>query len=1609
MSSCGGNSNALMGALFSGASAAGGGAAGGGAAGGGAAGAGAAGAGTAQGGATELGNSNALMGAFLSGPGAAGVGGVERPEGMAGGDGEGGQEGERRSMRDVGDRQGSKEGCGEQEVGGEKEVGEKEGGFVRVGGRMEEDEGEVGEKGGDGRMEEGRGEEGVMGGDERMEERGEKREEGWEEGRNVNRKAGERSGEEREGAGGAEGEEGGDGGERVEGSNGDEGAEDEDKDMETEEDKDVPNPVCLWCLAEGHWAAECADLARTRAKHATSSRETAGRETSGTGRATTGTGRETTGTGRDTTGTGAGTGAGTGVGTGIGTGVGTGIGTGVGTGIDSGAAVGTARVGKDAGATVGTASEAAPGDAAGVSAAVMHCKPASTGAAAADLQMREAGRSTDVPEKREGEALGAWSVSALFPGWPALFDPQRTEQEGGGLPPALLASIESLRLSRRDIVKIQSHPRVRARVVGFFLRLRLGKKEEDLGGTGYRMAKITGVVRKQAVESVPSSADSGGMALTVDMGDGEYTVDGHYVSNKPFLEVEVVEWCKKIWQKALSFITLTGLSFVEIEEDTVEKAITRQLMSADEDDKGGKGSSNDLGVHLARDEEELPEQLKQRSRQADGGEGGESGEAGGAGGGEGEEESGGDSGDQSDSLHVHVHLIASCDVESVEESLDMLQSKVLWDEHYVPLTVLLDCHDPKYESAIMLATRRVQWRFGPYTVRSNAPTIETAAARTAAAAGLRGGKGAAAGGNAGSAAGGGGDGEESDWAVVFPRDKVKAAIFQRRRLLGCNDTAQGGIIKCDSGFGEREPAAGWFGFNKFGYGFNETGDGGEGLWAPEEVAQGRGDALFEVSQKSPEEVAQGRRDTLLEGDGGLGLGSGVDAGLGVGRHLLGKAAVVAKKGAAVQGKGAAVKGGQGQGKGKVAAAKGGAVAKAGSAAGAAAGSKPGGKTENAAAAAAAAGAKGGAGGKAGSSSSKPAVAGAKPAKTAAAAKTTGATAVPTAATAGAAQGGSSEAAALTFLDAWRPKSALGIAFYLRDSARVSPFFYRFLVDSVEMLAGAAPPSDDGSDSVSDLYSSPPFSTLFGISILDPGTAPVPQQPPPAWHLHQSLTVDCQFVFPTPWEEILLWRRSFPNTSFTLSSSVSHLKDAAFAISAVAASREGSVNLQGKFQGRRRADLGTDYFTKTCQADPVQQIHSLLDSHGRFNLLAPDINGSSMCVSLAPIRKQEERAKGLVAAAAKAKRKLNPKEAAEVAKAKKAKEVLLSRLFDDPQYALGKESPRVGTRAEEDGLMIDWRAGRHGNRLLMSAGGSGGDGFGGVGGGGEGGGGEGGRRKAKWGFRLVAAAKAMKRAARRVATASGLRRTPNITVPFSMEYGGIGYKQLLLKRTRLVGSILKMGYNVLLADVDAVWLSDPFVHMGNKSVDIYGQLEPSGQLCGGFLFLRSTPRVVTLWDQVTGLYTRTFNRMAKEALYKKPEEMGAWLKQFEHLHEQRYLNQLLGKRRNKVQVRGLDVLKFPNGKEFFVQRAPQQAEVAPVVIHNNYIKGKKQAEVAPVVIHNNYIKGGKECDHCGWAPQQAEMAPVVIRNNYIEKKVCVTVGHAVAVGCGTCDCRDGTMV
>ena len=53
--------------------------------------------------------------------------------------------------------------------------------------------------------------------------------------------------------------------------------------------------------------------------------------------------------------------------------------------------------------------------------------------------------------------------------------------------------------------------------------------------------------------------------------------------------------------------------------------------------------------------------------------------------------------------------------------------------------------------------------------------------------------------------------------------------------------------------------------------------------------------------------------------------------------------------------------------------------------------------------------------------------------------------------------------------------------------------------------------------------------------------------------------------------------------------------------------------------------------------------------------------------------------------------------------------------------------------------------------------------------------------------------------------------PPWRAPHALDYGSIAYKEFILARTKTVGDILKAGYDVLLADADAVWMSDPFRH------------------------------------------------------------------------------------------------------------------------------------------------------------------------------------------------------
>jgi hypothetical protein len=52
---------------------------------------------------------------------------------------------------------------------------------------------------------------------------------------------------------------------------------------------------------------------------------------------------------------------------------------------------------------------------------------------------------------------------------------------------------------------------------------------------------LTGAVKKSAVEQT--------MVISVDLGATEYNVNGQYVSNQAFTEMELAEWWREAWMK----------------------------------------------------------------------------------------------------------------------------------------------------------------------------------------------------------------------------------------------------------------------------------------------------------------------------------------------------------------------------------------------------------------------------------------------------------------------------------------------------------------------------------------------------------------------------------------------------------------------------------------------------------------------------------------------------------------------------------------------------------------------------------------------------------------------------------------------------------------------------------------------------------------------------------------------------------------------------------------------------------------------------------------------------------------------------------------------------
>jgi len=177
-----------------------------------------------------------------------------------------------------------------------------------------------------------------------------------------------------------------------------------------------------------------------------------------------------------------------------------------------------------------------------------------------------------------------------------------------------------------------------------------------------------------------------------------------------------------------------------------------------------------------------------------------------------------------------------------------------------------------------------------------------------------------------------------------------------------------------------------------------------------------------------------------------------------------------------------------------------------------------------------------------------------------------------------------------------------------------------------------------------------------------------------------------------------------------------------------------------------------------------------------------------------------------------------------------------------------------------------------------------------------------------------------------------------------DYGSVSFQRTMSFRTEFLMSLLLAGVHFATADMDAVWFDDP-VAFFHPLADLTGQPHKGVKLSGGFVVVRSTPSGRLFWKSVIecqrlnaaflaerkegtyepSMYTEQYciNELSRHLEEKNPPEVAGP----ESLGDPRAFHKILP-----------SALLFPDGKAFFDEKRSQWANVAPVVIHNNWIMG-----------------------------------------------------------------------
>lgn len=160
------------------------------------------------------------------------------------------------------------------------------------------------------------------------------------------------------------------------------------------------------------------------------------------------------------------------------------------------------------------------------------------------------------------------------------------------------------------------------------------------------------------------------------------------------------------------------------------------------------------------------------------------------------------------------------------------------------------------------------------------------------------------------------------------------------------------------------------------------------------------------------------------------------------------------------------------------------------------------------------------------------------------------------------------------------------------------------------------------------------------------------------------------------------------------------------------------------------------------------------------------------------------------------------------------------------------------------------------------------------------------------------------------------------------YGSIEFQITMMYRVEFLMSILQYGVHFLTADMDSIWLDDPFKYVSRKlSITVQGQTHKETKMSGGFVLVHSTSQGKRFWKEIVKCQRENLELLHENDIKLQKRSPSDFTEQ-----------ECINNRLNTTEIHLLDRYLFPDGRSFFDQHQPQQNGIVPVVIHGNWLIG-----------------------------------------------------------------------